>query len=299
MTIILGILLNIAVLYLIYLLHALYDLQQQLDFLEKNQTNKELRTESRNPLLVKIVLSVNKILRKNKQNREQLIAENQQIDQAINNISHDLRTPLTVAVGYAQYLQAENVETAESQEMLKNISSNLAIVEQRLERLLDYNRLNEHRIQPQPEYFNLSEMLKETMLNMYDSFTSKAFNVQLEIEPNVFVVQDKEQTARILQNIMGNILVHGKEYTTIQLHKNVGKKICHLEISNGLPQPIKHPERLTERFYTEDLSRQTENSGMGLYIVTKLVELQNGKMAIQTTETDFLIRIEFKTSMGE
>lgn len=293
MTIIFLLMALLTATYLLYLLHALKSIRQELKFLSETTTNKELHTFSRNPLLVQIVKLINCILVKNKTSRQQLIAENQQIDQAINNISHDLRTPLAVATGYTQYLMEEKTDPAEQTKTLESIRSNLAVVETRLEQLLDYNRLNEQRIHPQPEVFDLSELLKETILNMYDSFTSRGFEVSLDIAPNISVVQDKDQTARIIQNLLGNILIHGSRFASISLNDTSDNKKAILIMSNGLTQPIQFPERLTERFYTEDLSRQKETSGLGLYIVKRLLELQADSLKIQTSAQEFSIQIKY------
>lgn len=298
MTIILAILLLIALTYLFFFQHALRYIEKQLRFIGNSETNKELRTESKNPTLIRIVQAINKILANNKENRQKLIRENQQIDQAINNISHDLRTPLSVAVGYTQYLEAEKPDEKEQAKLLKSINSNLAVVEERLEQLLDYNRLNEDRIKTEAEYFDLSAVLKETLLNMYDSFSRRQFAIQLDIEEKVFVIQDKEQTARIIQNILGNILAHGEKFAEISLKKDAENKQAVLTFKNGLGKPIRYPERLTERFYTEDFSRQKENSGLGLYIVKRLVELMAGSLEIKAEKDIFSITLRMRRARG-
>ncbi len=115
-----------------------------------------------------------------------------QLDTAINNISHDLRTPLTVASGYTQYILENNLDKNKQNDLLSNTLTNLKSVEEKLEDLLEYNRLNEDRTVLNLEKINLSRVLQEKALSMYESFVSKNIELKLDIEPNVFGIYDKK-----------------------------------------------------------------------------------------------------------
>ncbi len=100
----------------------------------------------------------------------------------------------------------------------------------------------------------------------------------------------KNAIDRIFQNVLGNLLCHGKDEGEIRLYQS-GKKII-FEAKNKTSKSIKYPERLADRFYTEDLSRQDKNAGLGLYIVKELVEKQSGSVNIYTSDDVFNIKIK-------
>lgn len=289
----LGVLLVIIALLLLYLLALSHDLRhyhQQLTFILKEDTNSELRMKTRFPYLKRITLLNNQLIRKQKESRSTLLQETQNLEKAIHNISHDLRTPLTVANGYTQILLEK--ETAEAdQEILTKIKSNLTVVDEHLEDLLNYQRLNEDQVTLQLEKVAVSRLLETELVNVYDSFKQQDFQLTPEITKDIQLISDANSLSRIIQNLLGNMLKHGTSPGSIQLTQDA--EGVHLIAANHMQEPIQHPERLTERFYTEDLSRQSQNAGIGLYIVKELTQRLNGQVAITTQDELFEIRVTF------
>lgn len=279
----------IILLYLIYVLYDIVQINKQLDYLQTIDSNQEVTTRSQNFLSVKLARAINQLLREKKNARIQLKENLNQTDHAIHNIAHDLRTPLTVANGYGQYLLQNKVEEETEKEYLEKLIHQLNLTENRLERLLEYSRVKDvasEKIDIQK--VNLSQMLKEMVLNLYQSFENHGFEVSINIESDLSLYTDPLILERLLQNLLGNILMHGEKSAEISLKKE--SKIC-LEVKNQTDQVIRHPERLTERFYTEDFSRKNQNAGLGLYLVSEFCQLTNGALAIRYHEPFFEISI--------
>lgn len=285
-----ALLLILALIYLFIILNELKAITTQLNKICNQETNKEVVLKSRNPIIIKLVNEINLIIRKQKKSNLDMQVTKRQMDAAISNISHDLRTPLTVASGYTQYLLENRISEEEQNNLLSNSFKNLKIVEEKLEDLLEYNRLNENEINLNLEKVNLSRILQEKALSMYESFSSKNFELRLSIEPNIVGVYDKKSIDRIFQNVLGNMLCHGVDEGEIKLYKDNNKII--FKANNNINKTIKNPEKLVERFYTEDLSRQDKNAGLGLYIVKELLEKQSGNLNIYTIKDMFYLEIK-------
>jgi signal transduction histidine kinase len=273
--------------YLVYILLAIHDLQRRVKTIAASRTNNDVRTTSRNPLIIKLANAINTLLADQRQERADNVAVAKQIDQAINNISHDLRTPLTVASGYVQYLSEKQLPPAKAQQVLTQAEENLEIVNTRLESLLEYNRITEHRLTVQAEDFDLSALVQNALLALYDALQTAGFTVTPQIASSVLVHLDQEKTQRIIQNLLGNALTHGIKTLTVSLAQQSTAHTVTLTVTNGIAHPISHLERLTDRFYTEDLAGQTGNSGLGLYIAQHLAELMQGKLTLTTTAAIF------------
>ncbi len=273
--------------YLVYILLAIRDLRHQVNSIAASRTNNDVRTASRNPLIVNLANAINTLLTDQRQERADNAAVAKQIDQAINNISHDLRTPLTVASGYVQYLSEEKLPPAKAQQVLTQAEQNLETVNTRLESLLEYNRITEHRLTVQAEDFDLSALVQNALLTLYDALQTAGFTVTPQITSGVLVHLDQEKTRRIIQNLLGNALIHGIKTLHVTLSQHPAAPTITLTVTNGIAHPITHLERLTDRFYTEDLAGQTGNSGLGLYITQHLAELMQGQLALTTTATAF------------
>ena len=224
-----------------------------------------------------------------------MLQENQQLEQAIQNISHDLRTPLTVASGYTQLLQADTTLTPQQLQLLDKVSSNLEKVENHLEQLLTYQRLKDNQLALTLEEFDLSRLLEEELLQLYPSFEAQQLPLTVTIQPNIMIISDKKSWQRIFQNVLGNLLEHGSETGAIRLNQQ-GERIV-FQQENQLKAPIQHPEKLTHRFYTEDLSRHKQQAGLGLYIIAALTNALDGKLQLDTTEETFRLTLFWQQSI--
>ena len=104
---------------------------------------------------------------------------------------------------------------------------------------------------------------------------------------------DEDLLDRILQNLLGNVLKHGKEEARLSLRKE--KEQLVLEIANLVKQPIKRIENLSNRFYSENLSDTEESSGLGLYITEELCHLLGAEMKLSTDGQWLSVFIHFLT----
>ena len=194
--------------------------------------------------------------------------EKKTLDMAISNIAHDIRTPLTIASGYTQQIIKGGTQ---EEEKLKKIASNLQVVSKRLESLLEYRRLMEGAIQPRISDVNLSQVLTQQLFQYYDSLSEAGIALEVELEEHLHYATDPELWERLLQNMLSNVLKHGKDQARLTLMSDADT--IRVELRNIVQQPIQHLDQLASRFYSENLSDTEESSGLGLYIIQNFVEI--------------------------
>jgi len=209
------------------------------------------------------------------QSRLVMKREKQTLDMAISNIAHDIRTPLTIASGYTQQLIKSPEDKSET---LQKIAQHL--VSKRLEALLEYRRLMEGAVKPKLEEVDLSAFITKKTLAYYDVFQATNITLDFKVEAGLKMRTDEDLLDRILQNLLGNVLKHGKEEARLSLKKE--KEQLVLELANLVKQPIKKIENLSNRFYSENLSDTEESSGLGLYITEELCHLLGAEMKLST-----------------
>lgn len=278
------------VLLLIYLIRMKFLIRKiikQLVYINSIETNNIIEIPTRNRELKQLSLEINRLLQMNKENYQKVIESNEQFDMAINNISHDIRTPLTVANGYVQLLNRST--ELEKKELVEKIRHNLDNVEEKLEDLLTYNRLIEQRVEVNLSVIKLSSLLEKSCLNFYNAFTEKKINVSLNIEQNILLTSDEMIITRIIENAIGNILNHGVTQTEIILEEN-DDKITML-FSNKTTVLIENYDKLFERFYTEDFARVNKNSGLGLFIIQELTDLLDGSVSAYGGDDKFNLEV--------
>ena len=208
--------------------------------------------------------------------------EKKTLDMAISNIAHDIRTPLTIASGYTQQLLKENSQ--EKQQLIK-IADSLGMVSKRLEALMEYRRLMEGAIRPSFVQVELTELVSQQLFAYYDAFQKAQIDLQVELAEGLELETDPEILERIVQNMISNVLKHGQKAASMSLKKE--GEHCIFTVKNVVQQPILHLDKLTNRFYSENLSSSEESSGLGLYITQQLVEILGGDLTMKAEDDWF------------
>ena len=244
---------------------------------EKRETGAQIRLAPQNhsQTIVELANEVEKLFQEVEQTRFIARQEKKTLDMAISNIAHDIRTPLTIASGYTQQL----IKGKERNEQLLKIATNLSVVSNRLEALMEYRRLMEGVVRPQFRQIDISKLIAKQMLPFYDAFQKQGIELQVNLQEGLVIKTDPEILERIVQNMLSNVLKHGKETAQLSLIRK--DAAIHLSVKNIVRQPIQHLEKLTNRFYSENLSNTEESSGLGLYITQQLVDILGGDLTMK------------------
>ena len=244
---------------------------------EKRKTSSEIRLAPQNhsQTIVELANEVEKLFQEVEQTRFIARQEKKTLDMAISNIAHDIRTPLTIASGYTQQL----IKGKEENEQLLKIATNLSVVSNRLEALMEYRRLMEGAVRPQFRQIDISKLIAKQMLPFYDAFQKQGIELQVNLKEGLVIKTDPEILERIVQNMLSNVLKHGKETAQLSLIRKDAAIL--LSVKNIVRQPIQHLEKLTNRFYSENLSNTEESSGLGLYITQQLVDILGGDLTMK------------------
>ncbi|MDR0300006.1 MAG: HAMP domain-containing histidine kinase [Streptococcaceae bacterium] len=254
-----------------------------------SHSNRLLTDPTQGSSLSALIAEINHLFDEIQETQLTASQEKARFEQALHNITHDIRTPLTIASGYTQtLLSADNFEKAD----LEKIKLNLDQVSERLQILLDYQNLLEDTEKVNLERIDLGLGLKENLLNYFDALSEARFELDFEIEERLFVTLDSQFFNRIVQNALGNVLKHGKGRLSIQLARH--KDRVQLSFKNQSQQPIHNLEKLTHRFYTENLSHIENSSGLGLYIIEELVKRTDGNLSLAYEEPNFTLSLGWK-----
>lgn len=253
---------------------------------DKRRTGSQVRLTLRDqaPSLVALTDEVEQLFQEIDKMSFVTQQEKKTLDMAISNIAHDIRTPLTIASGYTQQL-LKDADKEQMDQQLQKIADNLSMVSRRLEALMEYRRLMEGAIRPKLERVDLSQLVTQQLFAYYDAFQRAGIDLDVDLSENLLLETDSDIFDRIVQNMLSNVLKHGREAASISLKKE-GQKVI-FRVKNKVQKPILHLDKLTNRFYSENLSSSEESSGLGLYITQQLVEILGGDLSIQAEDDWF------------
>ena len=280
-SILLGILVVIVLLYVTYLLKEIQLINEQMDYILMNNTNAEITTSSKNKTIRNHMNKCNGLIRSNKEMKMQQQLNEIELHQILTSLTHDLRTPLTVASGYTQLL----LENDAHNELAIKINKSLSTVNHYLSYLIDYNLIQEKKITVLNENINFSQFLIDQLFQYYEDFEKRSIQVKLDISPNIFIYNDKIILKRIVENILSNLLKYAKEHVHIVLKSEEYQLmfVC----DNDYYGEIHDINLLLLRFQTLDESRQNKSMGIGLHIIQQLTEIVDGAFQVEATPDNF------------
>ena len=214
------------------------------------------------------------------------------LKESVANISHDLRTPLTVILGHLQLLQKENLESSQAQRV-KVIFSKAEKMKELVETFYDLSILEEQQTVPEKEKFNISNMLINLITE--NAVALEKENILPEInlpDYSIYVYSDKNMVERILQNLLTNAIKYSVGTIKITLMEKENNNVI-FTIENPMSDSSEIDcNRLFDRFYTGDKSRHNGSTGLGLAVVKTLVAILGGNIVAKVHANSLIITLE-------
>lgn len=213
----------------------------------------------------------------------------------ITNVSHDLKTPLTSIINYADLLGSENLKqekVAEYAEVLLRQSKRLKKL---LDDLMEASKATTGSLEVHLEKCEVGVLLTQAAGEYEQRFAEK----QLELRTNqpeepVYIQADGRHLWRVFDNLLNNICKYAQENSRVYLSLEKREEQAYVIFRNMSKYALNIPaNELEERFVRGDKSRHMEGNGLGLSIAKSLVELQNGKMEIVTDGDLFKVILSF------
>jgi signal transduction histidine kinase len=203
------------------------------------------------------------------------------------NVSHELKTPLTSIVGYAETLAAEAGEQTQARQFADTILSNARRMQRLVDDLLDLSRIESGGWQPVRRVVDVAACAEEAWAPFADRARQQRVAFGLEVEPDAeTVVADADALRQILTNLFDNALRHTPPGGRIVVQGRAapeGVMIAVQDSGSGITP--EHLPRIFERFYRADASRSRAQggTGLGLSIVKHMVEAHGGRVAAEST----------------
>ncbi|NHM77678.1 HAMP domain-containing sensor histidine kinase [Staphylococcus sp. 11511212] len=210
------------------------------------------------------------------------------LNKEINNVSHDLRTPLTAIKGYTEIIK----ETDNKEDLLKYIQ----VIDEKTTHLIksvnlfhELTYLNAFDYELDLETMDIVEFIKAQFMSYFKQFDNKGIQITFENSNVLEVLAHKEAMIRVVNNIIQNVLRYGKNQAKVRFVETQEFINIHIENDTEYRMNDAQVQKLFERAYTLDESRTNQTTGVGLYIVKNLLERQRGQVSLQFEKPMFAI----------
>lgn len=267
-------------------------ISRDLDYINHHDTNAGITSNTNLPLIRKLSASINQNINTMHQLQIEQVEQEKKIHQMLMDLTHDIKTPLTVATGYVQLLDRQ--PEADPKPSLARIANNLRSVNYYLHYLMDFNLIQEKTRSLNHQSVNVSELLKNELFDYYDQLTANGLKVTPAITDQLMLETDETLMRRIIQNLIGNWLKYAKSQAKLSFARQDSHHLV-MTFSNDTAQPVSHVDQLVDRFYTTDAARTTQSVGLGLSIVQSLTTTLGGKMKLEAHDDSFTVKLTFRT----
>ena len=198
----------------------------------------------------------------------------------VSNISHEFKTPIASIRGFARQLKKDTLSETQRNEYLDIIISESDRLTRLSSNVLLLSRLeSSDRIYEKAE-FSLDEQIRRSILTMEPQLSNKRLEVETDISA-VRITADEEVLNHLWTNLLTNAIKFSPDGGTIKvsLAKTRNEAIAAIA-DNGIGMDEEVVKRIFDKFYQGDPSRATEGNGLGLSLVKRILELENGKISV-------------------
>ncbi len=272
---------------------SMKDAGKQLQEINRHlEENRIVKLSVPNRELEDLLTDINDFLHAIRRERLVYAKREKAFKQQIENISHDLRTPLTSMIGYLRIVDTSSL-SVEDREDLRTVIRKAERLQELITQFYDYSRLTDSEYSVALESVEVTKILREELADAYAELSARQLEVVTDIPENAVAVMANENA---LQRVFQNLLQNATRYAIRTLEVSVKETkeevvICFAnDVENLDEQDVEH---LFERFYTVDRARSNGSTGLGLTIVKEFVEKMDGKLETGLEDGRLCIRMRF------
>ena len=214
-------------------------------------------------------------------------------------VSHELKTPITSIMGYADTLLEGDYDKEVQEKFLNVIATEARRMAKLVTDLLTLSRHDSNKIKNEKQEFDLGELVKKCQEKLQIEIEKKHHNVECFVTANVPpIVADKYGIERVVLNILSNSIKYTEPNGNIKIYVGFVYNDAYIKIiDNGIGIPEEDLSRIFERFYRVDKARtrQMGGTGLGLSIAKEILDRNKGSIDIKSEVgkgTEVVIRIQ-------
>lgn len=273
--------------------HHIAQLSSYLQEIYQGKETFDIRDHAEGELSI-LKSDIYKITQILKWQKERLLKDQRYLAEALSDISHQLKTPLTSMLMMSELLRDEQLPNERRIAFSYQLETQLERMEWLVSSLLKLSRIEAEAIHFQPEVVFVQELIIESIQPIMTAIEKNALHLELDCDPDLVVHMDRKWTQEAILNIVKNAMEHSPYGSSIhlQVQQNpLHTSICITDYGSGIAK--KDLPHIFERFYKGSHSH-SDSVGIGLAMSKAILNRQHATIDVESHEgegTSFIIRI--------
>lgn len=270
-------------------------ISRELSALLENDSDEKIMVFTDNGTLMELCGQINRLLLDRQKIKSDFKRQEISSKKMLSNISHDIKTPLTVILGYLEMMRLERPED----ETLQKVEAKALQVMELINQFFTLAKLEAGDTDLEISKVNVSELCRENILNFYDILQGKDFDVEISVpEKDIFVQGEERAINRILSNLISNAVRYGSDGKYLALTLRESEKYAYIDIvdkGKGIEKAF--AVNVFERLYTmeDSRNRRIQGNGLGLTIAKNLALQLGGDIYLDSepnVKTTFTVELK-------
>ena len=201
----------------------------------------------------------------------------------IANVSHEMKTPLSVMQNYGTLLQADSLPEEKRIEYAKGVTDGSRRMAEMMTNILKLNRLENQQIYPKTSEFDLGEQLCECLLQFESVWEKAEIEIDTDIAEDVKVKADAELLGHVWNNLFSNAFKFTPAGGTVTVTMSATEHHAIVKVSDtGCGMSSEVGAHIFEKFYQGDTSHATQGNGLGLALVKRVIDIMQGEIGVES-----------------
>ena len=273
----------------------LKEISQKLEKIQDTDSDENIMMFTDEQALMELLVQINRLLENQRKMKVDYRRSQISAKKMLSNISHDIKTPMTVILGYLEIMR---INGDKEDEMLLKVEQKAKRVMELINQFFTLAKLEAGDMELEISRINICEVCRENILDFYELLKQKEFQVEVKIpEEAVFIMGNKEALHRILYNLISNVIRYGLDGRYLGLVLRSVKNDVYIDvIDKGKGIEKEFAGNVFERLFTMEDSgnRRIQGNGLGLTIAQTLAQQLGGEIVLESepnVKTTFTVKL--------
>ncbi len=273
----------------------LKEISQKLEKIQDTDSDENIMMFTDEQALMELLVQINRLLENQRKMKVDYRRSQISAKKMLSNISHDIKTPMTVILGYLEIMR---INGDKEDEMLLKVEQKAKRVMELINQFFTLAKLEAGDMELEISRINICEVCRENILDFYELLKQKEFQVEVKIpEEAVFIMGNKEALHRILYNLISNVIRYGLDGRYLGLVLRSVKNDVYIDvIDKGKGIEKEFAGNVFERLFTmeDSRNRRIQGNGLGLTIAQTLAQQLGGEIVLErepNVKTTFTVKL--------